>query len=89
MVDLETRVDATVQTHADRQQSDGQRSVTARVRGDDQADSRTVLAHTVDDLTRSGVRESIRVDHVVGDERNANREEPHRNVGQSREETVL
>lgn len=89
MVDLEAGVDTTVQTHADGQQSDGQCSIASGIRGNDQAHSWAVLANTVDDLSRRSVRESIGVDHVISHERNGHRENPHRNVGQSREETVL
>lgn len=82
MVDLEARVDATVQAHADRQHGDGKRPIAAGIRGDDQTDGRTVLSDAVDDLARDRVREAVRVDHVVGDERDANGEDPHRHVGQ-------
>lgn len=44
---------------------------------------------TVDDLARARVRKTVRRDHPVGDERDANRAQPHGEVRQRGEEAVL
>jgi len=88
VVDLEAGVDASVQAHSNGEDGQGQSSITARVRGGDQGDARTVLANTVDHLPGGRVRESLRADHPIGDHRDEHGEEPHGQVGQGTEQTV-
>lgn len=47
------------------------------------------LTDTVDDLSRDRVRESVRGDHPIGDERDEDREQPHGQVWQGRVQTIL
>lgn len=86
---LPTWVDATVESKANRQDCDRQITITARVRRNNKADGGAVLADCVNDLPRHRMRKSSRLQHPVGPKRNNVRANPHRQIRQGWQETVL
>lgn len=89
MVDFETGVDATVEADTDGQDGHRQRPVTAGVGSDDERNRRPILTDAVRDLAGEGVREATRGQHPIGHPADSDREDPHGQVGQGREGSVL
>ena len=89
MVNLETGVDTSIQADTDGQNGHRQGAAAAGVGRDDQRNSRTVLTDTIGQLARERVREASRRQHPIRNPAYSDREDPHRQVRQRRQSSVL